>query len=115
MEKGFISSYTRVLPVDNSVETVSCKDFVTFSAKKRGGYGFEFTSENVAEAWVRCRSKDSYCTAERVAYCNFIKGYRPPQTALYKNPYREWIGAQIRGDYWGYINPGNPEKAAEMA
>ncbi len=78
-------------------------------------HGSNFTSEDVAEAWVAYQPKDAYCTAERVAFCNFIKGYRPPQSAVRKNPYREWIGAQIRADYWGYINPGNPEKAAEMA
>lgn len=77
--------------------------------------GRAFTSFDVASAWLKYQPKDAYCTAERVAYCNFIKGFAPPQAALYQNPYREWIGAQIRGDYFGYINPGNPEMAAEMA
>ena len=78
-------------------------------------YGKDFTPYDVSKAWLEYQSKDAYCTAERVAFCNFIKGYTPPQSAVYKNPYREWIGAQIRGDYFGYINPGNPELAAEMA
>lgn len=78
-------------------------------------YGRNFTPYDVSRAWLEYQSKDAYCTAERVAFCNFVKGYEPPQSAVYKNPYREWIGAQIRGDYFGYINPGNPEKAAEMA
>lgn len=78
-------------------------------------YGKNFTPYDVSRAWLGYQSKDAYCTAERVAFCNFIKGYEPPQSAAYKNPYREWIGAQIRGDYFGYINPGDPEKAAEMA
>lgn len=78
-------------------------------------YGRDFTPADVAEAWINYQGKNAYCTAERVAYCNFVKGFAPPDSAVYQNPYREWIGAQIRGDYFGYINPGNPQLAAEMA
>lgn len=78
-------------------------------------YGKDFTPFDVSRIWLDLQSKSAYCTAERVAYCNFVKGFAPPDSAVYKNPYREWIGAQIRADYFGYINPGNPELAAEMA
>ena len=77
--------------------------------------GLHFTPQDVANAWLDLQGKNAYCTAERVAYCNLIRGYTPPASAKYKNPYREWIGAQIRGDYYGYIHPGRPESAAEMA
>ena len=78
-------------------------------------YGRDFTSWDLSQAWLQQQPIWVYCTAERIAAYNFLKGYAPPASASYKNPYREWIGAQIRGDYWGYINPGDPEKAAEMA
>ena len=78
-------------------------------------YGKDFTPYDVSRVWLDYQPKRFYCSAERVAYCNFIKGYVPPESAIYKNPFREWIGAQIRADYFGYINPGNPELAAEMA
>lgn len=78
-------------------------------------YGRDFTAYDVSRHWLNAQRKDSYCTAERVAFCNFIKGYEPPMSAVYKNPFREWIGAQIRADYYGYINPGDPETAADMA
>lgn len=78
-------------------------------------YGRDFSPDDVAKTWLNALPKDSYCTAERVAYCNFVNGFRPPHSATYQNAYREWIGAQIRGDYFGYINPGNPQLAAEMA
>lgn len=78
-------------------------------------YGRDFTPDNVAEAWVASQPKNAYCTAERRAFKNFINGIMPPMSALYKNPDREFIGAQIRADYFGYINPGNPDLAADMA
>ena len=80
-----------------------------------GKYGKDFTPANVAEAWLEYQKKNAYCTAERVAFCNFVNGFKPPYSAMYKNPYREWIGAQIRGDYYGYIFPGDPERASEAA
>jgi len=54
-------------------------------------------------------------TAERIAYRNLVNNLWPPQSATYHNPCREWIGAQIRADIWGYVSPGWPEKAAEFA
>ncbi|MBE6010902.1 MAG: helix-turn-helix domain-containing protein [Lachnospiraceae bacterium] len=78
-------------------------------------YGRDFTSEDVCDAWIRTQTINCYATAEKVAYRNIVAQYSVPDTAIYKNPFREWIGAQIRGDYFGYINPGDPEAAAEMA
>ena len=78
-------------------------------------YGRDFTPLDMAHAWLDMQPKNSYCTAERVAFRNFVNGFEPPKSAKYKNAYREWIGAQIRGDYFGYINPQNPEVAADMA
>lgn len=77
--------------------------------------GKDFTPTDVAQIWLDLQPKKAYCSAERVAYRNFVAGYFPPKSAVYQNPYREWIGAQIRGDYFGYINPGKPLLAAEMA
>jgi len=78
-------------------------------------YTDEFTSYDIAKSWLEKQPKNAYCTAERVAFLNIDKGFLPPETAIYKNPFREWIGAQIRVDYYGYINPGDPKKAAYMA
>ncbi len=78
-------------------------------------YGRDFTPLNVVDSWLESMPKTAYCTAEQIAYLNAAIGIVPPKTAVFRNPYREWIGAQIRGDYYGYINPGDTQKAAEMA
>lgn len=97
------------MPVDDDT------NYVVLAQKIIEDYGRDFKSEDVATAWMKYQSVYSYYTAERIAYVNFINCIQPPASAMYKNVCREWIGAQIRGDYFGYINPGKPEDAAEMA
>lgn len=78
-------------------------------------YGPDFTPEDVANFWLSDIPILHTCTAERVAYRNLCLLIPPPKSAAFHNPYREWIGAQIRADFWGYAAPGNPERAAEFA
>ena len=80
---------------------------------RRCGHGF--TTLDVAELWMSAIPAHRVCTAERVAYRNLLTLHYPPESATVRNPYREWIGAQIRADYFGYINPGDPLTAARMA
>lgn len=78
-------------------------------------FGTRVTSEEIAEEWLCHLPYRSVYTAERVAYMNLVNMVPIPDTAKYLNPYREWIGAQIRGDPWGYVLPGNPLEAARLA
>lgn len=78
-------------------------------------FGPEFSPENVGSAWTELFSFRQLHTAERIAFLNVTDGIRPPETATYENPYREWIGAAIRGDVFGYVCPGLPRAAADLA
>lgn len=97
------------MPIDDDT------NYVALGQKIIEDYGRSFEPKDVATAWMKYQSVFSYFTAERTAFVNFINCILPPASAMHKNVCREWIGAQIRGDYFGYINPGNPEAAAEMA
>ncbi|MET8836518.1 ADP-ribosylglycohydrolase family protein [Micromonospora sp. NPDC004540] len=78
-------------------------------------HGSGFTSADVAQAWLDWLPAGRVFTAERVAYRNLLLGLTPPETARRHNPFREWIGAQIRTDVYGWTNPGRPDRAAEAA
>ena len=73
------------------------------------------STEQIAAHWLdRVPFTQTY-TAERAAYRNLVRGVAPPETAVRDNPYREWIGALIRGDVFGYVCPGDPGAAARLA
>ncbi|MEU3657606.1 ADP-ribosylglycohydrolase family protein [Streptomyces sp. NPDC032161] len=80
---------------------------------RRHGHGF--STDDVARLWLEELPAARTFTAERVAYRNLLAGLEPPLTATYRNPFREWIGAQIRADVFGWTNPGDPARAAELA
>lgn len=104
--------------INNVTDGAPCDDDTNYTVmawRVVQNKGRDFTPDDMAEAWMAYQPKNAYCTAERRAFRNFVIGIRPPQSAIYKNPDREFIGAQIRGDYFGYINPGDPEAAARMA
>ena len=80
--------------------------------KKHGG---DFRPLDVANFWLENLPVLSTWTAERTAYRNFLEGVVPPESAGWRNPYREWIGGQIRADAYGWLAAGNPELAAQWA
>ena len=78
-------------------------------------HGRGFTTAHVAAAWLADLPGGRVFTAERVAYRNLLLGESAPRTATWRNPYREWIGAQIRTDVYGWACPGEPAEAARLA
>lgn len=74
-----------------------------------------FTTDEVADLWLANLPAGRVFTAERVAYRNLLLGETAPATATRRNPFREWIGAFIRADVYGWVNPGDPATAALMA
>ncbi len=77
--------------------------------------GLGFTTDDVGRSWLELLPYHLTYTAERAAYRNLSQGRSGPDSATFWNPFREWIGAQIRGDVYGWVSPGRPARAAELA
>ncbi len=73
------------------------------------------TPREIGHTWAMNMPDERTYTAERIALRNRAQGVPPEHAGAYANPYREWIGATIRADLWGYISPGDPERAATLA
>ena len=87
--------------------------------------GMSLETADVARAWLRLLPAGTTWTAERAAYRilldnmadEFVNGAPPgfDLVACSANPYNDWIGAQIRADLYGWVCPGRPALAAELA
>jgi ADP-ribosylglycohydrolase len=77
--------------------------------------GKEFDALDVAKIWLDYMPPGRIFTAERVAVRNLLEAYLPPQTATRRNPFREWVGARLRVDAYGWAAAGDPVSAARMA
>ncbi len=75
-------------------------------------HGADLTTADIARSWLELLPYHQVYTAERATYRNLVLGVAVSEAADHENPYREWIGAQIRGDMFGWVNPGFPRKAA---
>ena len=78
-------------------------------------HGTGFATADVAKAWMDYLPAGRIFTAERVALRNLLEGSLPPETATRRNPFREWIGARLRVDAYGWAAPGDAVAAARMA
>ncbi len=99
----------KVMPRDDDT------DYTILNLHVLESSGLNFTTMDVGKAWLTTLPYYMVYTAERAAYRNLVNEFNPPETATFMNPYREWIGAQIRADLWGYVTPGRPELGAELA
>jgi ADP-ribosylglycohydrolase len=88
-------------------------------------HGLELSTADVARAWLQLLPAGWTWTAERAAYRTlleragelFAQGAPPAFDLLEcaRNDYSDWIGAQIRADMYGWVCPGRPALAADLA
>jgi ADP-ribosylglycohydrolase len=90
-------------------------DYTILNLHVLRSYGSEFTTGDVASTWLELLPYLQTYTAERAAIRNLVRGYSPEAAGAWRNPYREFIGAAIRADVFGFVCPGHTARAAELA
>ncbi len=75
--------------------------------------GKDLQPADIAEEWAALIP--FAWSAEEWAIKNIKMGIYPPESGYLHNPYREWIGAQMRGAVCGMVAPNQPLLAAKLA
>lgn len=105
---GDVKGYLRRPNTYNDDITFELAFLDAFSKK-----GYQVESKDIALSWVGFIP----CgwSAEEIAIRNIKNGIFPPQSGTYRNPFNEWIGAQMRAGICGMVSPGDPYQAARLA
>lgn len=105
---GDVRGYLREPNTYNDDITFELAFLDAFSEK-----GYDITSRDIALSWVGLIP----CgwSAEELAIRNIKNGSFPPESGTFRNPFNEWIGAQMRAGICGMAAPGNPALAASLA
>ena len=109
------SKTTSLREVINGMPEDDDLNFAILALQLLERHGSALTTEDVAQAWLNDLPAGRVFTAERVAYRNLLEGVEPSRAAVVGNPFREWIGAQIRTDAYGWAHPGDRTAAARIA
>lgn len=105
---GEVRDYMREPNTYNDDTTYELAFLEAFAQK-----GYDVTAEDIALSWVGLIP----CgwSAEEIAIRNLKNGIFPPESGQYRNPFNEWIGAQMRAGICGMVAPGDPKTAAALA
>lgn len=131
-----IWSYERIRDTYGEI-TQYVRDFKNFAAdddtngpvyfiRAMRDYQLEPTAQDVAKTWLNYAAENHGMywwggygrSTENTAYLNLRAGIPAPQSgSIAQNGHAiaEQIGGQIFIDSWGWVNPGNPERAARMS
>lgn len=105
---GEVHDYVRTPNTYNDDITYEVAFLRALAEKGKG-----ITSAAIGEEWVALVPFG--WSAEEFAIKNIKLGIYPPFSGKCNNPYREWIGAQMRGAVCGMVAPANPREAARFA
>ena len=89
-------------------------------------YGLNATAEDVGRTWLNYAAEEHGMywwggfgvSTEHTAYLNLRAGIPAPRSGAIETngtTVAEQIGGQIFIDSWGWVNPGNPGRAAKMS
>lgn len=106
---GFFLGEIEGVPYDDDI------DYTILGLHLLESYGIDFSTADVATEWLGHLPYFRTYTAERFAYRNLAMSVSPGEAAITMNPAREFIGARIRADIFGFVAPGKPELAAQLA